>query len=135
MAQSISQQQQLIRDSWLAQASSADQSPSASLPSTSNMRYGSVDRGGRETIHSGHFMVSHFEAEAQDDEDTEIEMPDPDESAIVEISPDTDVQLLSTADPNASNALVTVNSRISSSSAVIDISLAKLFKCMNLAYR
>lgn len=99
------------------------------------MRYGSVDRGGRETIHSGHFMVSHFEAEAQDDEDTEIEMPDPDENAIVEISPDTDVQLLNTIDPNVSNALVTVNSRISSSSAVIDISLAKLFKCMNLAYR
>lgn len=136
MAQSISQQQQLIRDSWLTQTSNTtNQSPSSSLASTSNMRYGSVDRGGRETIHSGHFMVSHFEAEAQDDEDTEIEMPDPDESAIVEISPDADVQLLNTSDPNASNAIVTVNSRISSSSAVIDISLAKLFKCMNLAYR
>lgn len=135
MAQSISQQQQLIRDSWLGQTSNSTQNSSSSLPSTSNMRYGSIDRGGRETIHSGHFMVSHFEAEAQDDEDTEIEMPDPDESAIVELSPDTDVQLLNTTDSNAGNAIVTVNSRISSSSAVIDISLAKLFKCMNLAYR
>lgn len=137
MAQSLSQQQQLIRDSWLSSTSTANQnsqSTSAIPTNTTNKRYGNLtNHGGRETIHSGHFMVSHFEAEAQDDEDTEIEMPDPDESAIVEISPDTDVQQLT--DPNTQNALVTVNSRISSSSAVIDISLAKLFKCMNLAYR
>lgn len=37
-------------------------------------------RDARETIHSGHFMVSDFEAEAQDDED-ELAVPVPDEEA------------------------------------------------------
>ena len=32
----------------------------------------------RETIHSGHFMVSHFEAEAQDDEDVLVPVPEDD---------------------------------------------------------
>ncbi|KAG8036071.1 hypothetical protein G9C98_004650 [Cotesia typhae] len=35
----------------------------------------------RETIHSGHFMVSDFEAEAQDDED-ELAVPVPEEEAV-----------------------------------------------------
>lgn len=130
MAQSISHQQQLLRDSWLS-------SVSASLPS--NLHHGSnTDNRGRETIHSGHFMVSHFEAEAQDDEDTEIEMPDPDENAIVELNPCTEVQLLNCVSGNnigsTNTAIVAANNR-TNNNAVIDISLAKLFKCMNLAYR
>lgn len=35
-------------------------------------------RDSRETIHSGHFMVSDFEAEAQDDED-DLAVPVPDQ--------------------------------------------------------
>lgn len=127
MAQSVSHQQQLLRDSWL----NAVSSPS---PTSSTLRNTLSDNRGRETIHSGHFMVSHFEAEAQDDEDTEISMPDPDESgAIAELNTCTDVVLAGVND-QICNAIVTPNVR-SNSSAVIDISLAKLFKCMNLAYR
>lgn len=79
-------------------------------------------------------MVSHFEAEAQDDEDQEISMPDPDESgALVELDTCSDV-VLAGGRGQSSNALVPAAAR-SNSSAVIDSSLAKLFKCMNLAYR
>lgn len=79
-------------------------------------------------------MVSHFEAEAQDDEDTELPMPDPDESgAIVELNTCTDVVALSGGNNQMSQAIVATNAR--TNNAVIDISLAKLFKCMNLAYR
>lgn len=135
MAQSISHQAQLLRDSWLSSVST----PSPPTPTTSALRSSADNRTGRETIHSGHFMVSHFEAEAQDDEDTEISMPDPDDSgAIVDINSCTDVQLLncSTSGTNfqSSNAIVPANAR-PNTSAVIDISLTKLFKCMNLAYR
>lgn len=77
-------------------------------------------------------MVSHFEAEAQDDEDTELAMPDPDESgASVELNTCTDVALAGTA--QMSQAIVATTTK--TNHAVIDISLAKLFKCMNLAYK
>lgn len=126
MAQSLSQQQQLLRDSWLTSAPSP--------PTTSALRTSASDNRGRENIHSGHFMVSHFEAEAQDDEDTELLMPDPDEStACGEMNTCTDVVLAGTSG-QVNNAIVTTNPKINTS-AVIDISLAKLFKCMNLAYR
>lgn len=129
MAQSVSHQQQLLRDRWLTSVST----PSPPIPTTSGLHHMTATNsagGGRETIHSGHFMVSHFEAEAQDDEDTEISMPDPDESgAIVELNTCTDVQLV-----QPSNAIVPTSAR-PNTSAVIDISLTKLFKCMNLAYR
>lgn len=90
------------------------------------------DKQEKEIIHSGHFMVSHFEAEAQDDEDTELAMPDPDESgASVELNTCTDVALAGTA--QMSQAIVATATK--TNHAVIDISLAKLFKCMNLAYK
>lgn len=79
-------------------------------------------------------MVSHFEAEAQDDEDSELPMPDPDESgAIVELNTCTDVVALSGGNNQMNQAIVATSAR--ANNAVIDISLAKLFKCMNLAYR
>lgn len=131
MAKSISHQQ-LLRDSWLTGSNSPSPPPSSSL-SVNQMRRTGQRTSERETIHSGQFMVSHFEAEAQDDEDQEIAMPDPDENAILE-NTCTDVQLLSCNDGSNNNSLVPANSRINNS-AVIDISLAKLFKCMNLAYR
>lgn len=127
MAQSMSHQQHLLRDSWL----NAAPAPTTSR-SSSNMDRRS--ESGRETIHSGHFMVSQFEAEEQDDEDTGIAMPDPDESgALAELSTCTDV-VLAGGSSQSSQVLVSTSTR-SNSSAVIDISLAKLFKCMNLAYR
>lgn len=128
MAQSLSHQQDMLRDGWLG-ASSA---PSSMLRQT---HHNTREKKERETIHSGQFMVSHFEAEAQDDEDNGITMPDDDENGITEVNTCNNVQLLSTSpiynDQSSSSTIVPV----SNSSAVIDISLAKLFKCMNLAYR
>lgn len=121
----------LLRDSWLTSASA----PSPPTPTSSALRNSAkmVDKQEKEIIHSGHFMVSHFEAEAEDDEDTELPMPDPDESgAIVPLNTCTDVVALSDIN-NRSQTLVATCTR--NNNAVIDISLAKLFKCMNLAYR
>lgn len=71
----------------------------------------------QESIHSGHFMVSQFEADAQEDDDNGV---DPEEQAInPESSTSMDVCL-----PTVNNPIIE-----------IDISLTKLFKCMNLAYR
>lgn len=136
MAHGVSHQsQQLLRDRWLTSVSA----PSPPTPSTSTSFRNfttktKIDKQEKEIIHSGHFMVSHFEAEAQDDEDTELPMPDPDESgaSIVELNTCTDVALLPTNQINQS--IVTTNTK-PNTNAVIDISLAKLFKCMNLAYR
>lgn len=126
MAQGVSH---LLRDSWLTSASA----PSPPTSTTSSLRNSAkmVDKREKEIIHSGHFMVSHFEAEAQDDEDTELPMPDPDEnSAIVPLNTCTDVVACVN---NQSQAIVAASAK--TNNAVIDISLAKLFKCMNLAYR
>lgn len=130
MAQSMSHQQQLLRDSWLTSVST----PSPPTPTTSALRNTVADKRGKENIHSGHFMVSHFEAEEQDDEDGELLMPDPDENTVIDdIITCTDVVLAgSTLQQN--NAIVATSSKMNNN-AVIDISLAKLFKCMNLAYR
>lgn len=68
-----------------------------------------VENNRQESIHSGHFMVSQFEADAQEDDDNGV---DPDEQA------------MEVALPTNYNPVIE-----------IDISLAKLFKCMNLAYR
>lgn len=76
-----------------------------------------VDNNRQESIHSGHFMVSQFEADAQEDDDNGV---DPEEQAVsAESSTSMDVCL-----PTVYNPIIE-----------IDISLAKLFKCMNLAYR
>lgn len=139
MAQGVSHQQQLLRDSWLTSVSAPSPptptSSSAASTSTSSMALRNLsatktDKQEKEIIHSGHFMVSHFEAEAQDEEDTEL--PDPDESgAIVELNTCTDVTLA--CNQPMSQSIVATS--VKPNNAVIDISLAKLFKCMNLAYR
>lgn len=83
---------------------------------------------GREAIHSGHFMVSDFEAEAQDDED-EVAVPVPEEEAnkmgVV---------------PNSSSGVIqvqttTVKVEKPGQHLTIETSLTKLFQCMSLAYR
>lgn len=84
-------------------------------------------RDSRETIHSGHFMVSDFEAEAQDDED-ELAVPVPDEEA---------ARLAIIAPPGFSLERFVSSSAIDKSSQQLSIetSLNKLFQCMSLAYR
>lgn len=90
-----------------------------------------------ETIHSGQFMVSDFEAEAQDEDDNEIRMPDPDDPNL-EKEPDgadagmsicTAVQRYVPQSASFGDRMI-VTSRVE-----IETTLAKLFKCMNLAYR
>lgn len=85
-------------------------------------------RDSRETIHSGHFMVSDFEAEAQDDED-ELAVPVPDEEATARLS--------IIAQPGSAVERFIANSSNDKSSQQLSIetSLNKLFQCMSLAYR
>ncbi|CAG5089381.1 Protein of unknown function [Cotesia congregata] len=71
----------------------------------------------RETIHSGHFMVSDFEAEAQDDED-ELAVPVPEEEAV----------------RNTTIAPVGLTPEKLMPKSLIENSLNKLFQCMSLAY-
>lgn len=89
---------------------------------------GSSGRDSRETIHSGHFMVSDFEAEAQDDED-ELAVPVPDEEATARLS--------IIAQPGFAVERFVANSLNDKSSQQLSIetSLNKLFQCMSLAYR
>ncbi|XP_021937164.1 MLX-interacting protein isoform X2 [Zootermopsis nevadensis] len=79
----------------------------------------------KETIHSGHFMVSEFELEAQDDDDL-VAVPVPEEEGRPSL-------------PNAVDVTVQIsrlNTReISAQHISIDSSLSKLFQCMSLAYR
>ncbi|XP_032679686.1 MLX-interacting protein isoform X2 [Odontomachus brunneus] len=88
---------------------------------------GSSGRDSRETIHSGHFMVSDFEAEAQDDED-ELAVPVPDEEITARLS--------IIAQPGFAVERFIANSYDKSSQQLsIETSLNKLFQCMSLAYR
>ncbi|XP_053592945.1 MLX-interacting protein [Microplitis demolitor] len=81
----------------------------------------------RETIHSGHFMVSDFEAEAQDDED-ELAVPVPEEEAVR----NTIIAPVGLAlGKSIANSLMDKTSQQLS----IETSLNKLFQCMSLAYR
>ncbi|GLH14639.1 uncharacterized protein GBIM_18987 [Gryllus bimaculatus] len=71
----------------------------------------------KESIHSGHFMVSHFEAEAEDDE-CDVAVPIPNEDAKF------------VAEPSSFNHVEKSTQQVS-----IETSLTKLFQCMSLAYR
>ncbi|XP_076058400.1 MLX interacting protein mondo isoform X2 [Oratosquilla oratoria] len=93
------------------------------------MTAGSMGRKtGKETIHSGHFMVSDFEAEAQDDE----------ENVLLEI-PEDDIATSSGSHErgSGSNNQVDVTHRplVSKEMFAIDSSLTKLFNAMSIAYR
>lgn len=91
-------------------------------------------RPGKETIHSGHFMVSHFEAEAQDEfDDLAVPVPVPDEEQNVQ-----KVSVVATYTvPGPVEKFTPSNIEESKQpqQLSIEISLTKLFKCMNLAYR
>ncbi|XP_045471854.1 MLX-interacting protein isoform X2 [Harmonia axyridis] len=90
-----------------------------------NIKSLKVNKPERETIHSGHFMVSHFEAEEQDDED-EVAVPVPEENSnTTTIVP---VKQFSTG-------VKDVLKNTTQQHLEIDTSLSKLFQCMTLAYR
>lgn len=82
----------------------------------------------KEIIHSGHFMVSNFEADAQDDEDVYINTT---EAVKCESSP-MGLILNST---HSNNTICVVQNALSAQNISIETSLTKLFKCMSLAYR
>ncbi|XP_068629575.1 MLX-interacting protein isoform X2 [Battus philenor] len=87
-------------------------------------------RTGKETIHSGHFMVSHFEAEEQDEFD-DLAVPVPDEEQTVQKN-----SVVATY--TGSSETYTLSDKEESKQhqqLSIEISLTKLFKCMSLAYR
>nr|XP_031840894.1 carbohydrate-responsive element-binding protein isoform X7 [Nomia melanderi] len=91
---------------------------------------GKKETGGkdsRETIHSGHFMVSDFEAEAQDDED-ELAVPVPDEEAAK-------MAIIAPLGFLHEKFASSFSSKKSPQQLSIETSLNKLFQCMSLAYR
>lgn len=101
-----------------------------------------ISKSERESIHSGQFMVSHFEAEeAQEDdleEDDEVKMLDPEDINLTK-SEDientcTDVQRFVPRKISYVQELGPEGSVVASH-LEIETSLTKLFKCMNLAYR
>ncbi|XP_017886575.1 carbohydrate-responsive element-binding protein isoform X3 [Ceratina calcarata] len=85
------------------------------------------NRDSRETIHSGHFMVSDFEAEAQDDED-ELAVPVPEEEAVK-------LAIIASPGPWHQKFVSNFSGDKSSQQLSIETSLNKLFQCMSLAYR
>lgn len=88
-------------------------------------------RPGKETIHSGHFMVSHFEAEAQDDFD-DLAVPVPDEEQSTQKD-----RVVATFVPRAPAPLrpFDIDDNQQHQQLSIETSLTKLFRCMTLAYR
>ncbi|XP_057657511.1 MLX-interacting protein isoform X1 [Diorhabda carinulata] len=80
----------------------------------------------KECIHSGHFMVSTFEAEEQDDEDN-VAIPLPENNSDIIPLPLVSVQ---PKNKNLSKVPQKTQQQLS-----IDTSLAKLFQAMNIAYR
>ncbi|KAF5308769.1 hypothetical protein FQR65_LT06001 [Abscondita terminalis] len=89
---------------------------------------GTKDKGGKEAIHSGHFMVSHFEAEEQDDDD-ELAVPIPE----AEVN---DLGDMYQQDNTGFIPQDVVSKKMYSQQPLtIDTSLAKLFQCMSIAYR
>ncbi|XP_030755252.1 carbohydrate-responsive element-binding protein isoform X2 [Sitophilus oryzae] len=89
------------------------------------IQYKGLDKPGRESIHSGQFMVSQFEAEEQDDEDN-VAVPIPeviDNKAIVPVK------------PYIQGPLDCITAKKNPQQVAIDTSLSKLFQCMSLAYR
>ncbi|XP_011255892.1 MLX-interacting protein isoform X1 [Camponotus floridanus] len=100
-------------------------------PGNDNKREKNGGRDSRETIHSGHFMISDFEAEAQDDED-DLAVPVPDQEETQTTKFPIAGPLGFFHDRFANSGLYM---RSSSQQLSIETSLNKLFQCMSLAYR
>ena len=86
-------------------------------------------KGEKEVIHSGHFMVSDFEAAAQDDE----------ENVLLEIPGDTTEELnlpnVRGHNPHHLLGAITYAKKSRVETVNIDSSLTKLFNAMSIAYR
>lgn len=100
-------------------------------PGNDNKREKNGGRDSREAIHSGHFMISDFEAEAQDDED-DLAVPVPDQEETQTTKFPIAAPLGFFHDRFANSGLYM---RSSSQQLSIETSLNKLFQCMSLAYR
>lgn len=90
-----------------------------------------IVRSEKETIHSGHFMISQFEAEAQDDYDDLVTVPDEEQNT-------PKVSVVATYTVPASKVPFPPNEKEEHKQhqqLSIEVSLTKLFKCMTLAYR
>lgn len=83
--------------------------------------------GGRrsEKIHSGHFMISNFEAEDKP-EDDEIPMPDPDE-------PDEEIKSGVSMECTMVQKYIPKENR--NNEVFIETTLSKLFNCMQLTFQ
>ncbi|CAD6997143.1 unnamed protein product [Ceratitis capitata] len=100
-----------------------------------------ISKSERESIHSGQFMVSHFEAEeAQEDdleEDDEVKMIDPEDPNLAKtedlVNTCTEVQRFVPRKISYVQETGHIGSAVTSH-LEIETSLTKLFKCMNLAY-
>lgn len=89
-------------------------------------------RDSRETIHSGHFMVSDFEAEAQDDEDElAVPVPEQEETQTTRFP----IAAMSGFPYDRFTISGSLSNKSSSQQLSIETSLNKLFQCMSLAYR
>lgn len=88
---------------------------------------GRLEKPEKETIHSGQFMVSDFEAEEQDDE----------ENVAVPIPESTDNKSIVALVPVRSRDTFNFeeNKKKQQPPLAIDTSLSKLFQCMSLAYK
>lgn len=87
---------------------------------------GRLEKPEKETIHSGQFMVSDFEADEQDDE----------ENVAVPIPETTDNKTIVALVPVRSrDTLNFEENRRKQQQLAIDTSLSKLFQCMSLAYK
>ncbi|KAL0272108.1 UNVERIFIED_CONTAM: hypothetical protein PYX00_005204 [Menopon gallinae] len=96
------------------------------LPFLGSMNESTPIKTEKEAIHSGHFMVSHFEAEAQDDE-YEVAVPVPETRYPDENSANTpELQVFNVNKPCQAKP---------PGQLAIETSLTKLFQCMSLAYR
>ncbi|EDX05731.1 GD21640 [Drosophila simulans] len=135
LQQSLSQNFQQLQ-----YATGAGASASGSAEATADLL-----KAERESIHSGQFMVSHFEAEeAQDDleDDGEVKMLDPEDPGLGKSGEPTntcrDVQLYVPQTVAHFSAMDQEGDESSMSMVTshleIETSLTKLFKCMNLAY-
>ncbi|KAK5646464.1 hypothetical protein RI129_004928 [Pyrocoelia pectoralis] len=93
-----------------------------------NLGVGTKEQRGIEAIHSGHFMISHFEAEEQDDDDElAVPIPEPEVNELRDIY---------TQDRSGFEIQNVVSKKMFSQQPLtIDTSLAKLFQCMSIAYR
>nr|AUZ82870.1 MLX-interacting protein [Tigriopus kingsejongensis] len=92
----------------------------------------------KEAIHSGHFMISDFEAEAEAEED--ISVPQAEEgSNIPQLVPADEVGDISPVPPSLPEPKIPesafIGSRANQALSIIDISLNKLFQSMSIAYR